>query len=64
MATYCNLTIKPDILPAELVEFLNLVISEKTTGVNEKTERLVLSIGQDLCHVVTRADFLNTFFCV
>ena len=34
-----------------------MLSQKKTTGVNENTERLVLSIGQDLCCAVTKAEW-------
>ena len=44
-----------DLLPEKLINFLNLVLTE----VEEKylrTQRLVLSIGQDLCRAVTKEE--------
>ena len=43
------------LLPNELVRFLTLVMAGTTKEgeKNEKTQRLVLSIGQDLCHAVS-----------
>ena len=40
-------------LPVELVTFLNIVISGKSGVPTNKTQDLVLSMGQDLCQSVT-----------
>ena len=51
-----DMKIKSDqLLPKELIWFLNIVMDGKPEVVDkcEKTRRLVLSIGQDLCRAVT-----------
>ena len=50
-----DMTIKSDqLLPKELIKFLNLVMNGKPEVGDkcEKTRRLVLSISQDLCRAV------------
>ena len=42
-----------NILPADLEFFLNILISGKTENLSEKSKRLVLSIGQDICRAAT-----------
>jgi len=55
--TAADLTVNTDMLPEELQKFLNLVISGNPTSKCEKSERLVLSIGQDLCRSVTNSEW-------
>jgi len=44
-------------LPQELVTFLTFVIAGKPEVSSDKTQRLVLSIGQDLCRSVTEGEW-------
>ena len=46
-----------DLLPESLRRFLNLVISGDPSPDSEKTKRLVMSIGQDLCRSVTNSEW-------
>lgn len=58
--TLDDLEIKSDeMLPRELVKFLTQVIVgiSEIKGNNEKIQRLVLSIGQDLCRAVTHGEW-------
>jgi hypothetical protein len=46
------------LLPPDLVRFLSLVMAGKEdTDMSEKTKRLVFSIGQDLCRVVSEGEW-------
>lgn len=42
-----------DVVPRELERFLKVVLSRKDDSVNIRVNRLVLSIGQDLCRPAT-----------
>ena len=44
-------------LPQELMTFLNIVAAGKPEATADKTQRLVLSIGQDLCRAVTEGEW-------
>ena len=58
-----DMTIKSDqLLPKELIRFINLVMNGKPEigDTREKTRRLVLSIGQDVCRAVTDG---TSIFC-
>ena len=46
-----------EVLPEELGRFLTLVLSGDGVSDCEKTKRLVLSIGQDLCRAVTNGEW-------
>ena len=55
-----DLEIKSDkLLPGELVRFLTLITAgtPEIRGKHEKVQRLVLSIGQDLCRAVTYGEW-------
>ena len=52
-----NLEISTADLPRELVTFLTIAIAGKPEMSSDKTQRLVLSIGQDLCRSVTEAEW-------
>ena len=46
------------LLPPDLVRFLSLVMAGKEdTDMSEKTKRLVFSIGQDMCRVVSEGEW-------
>ena len=47
-----------DLLPQELIRFLNLVMAGKEAGESsDKTKRLVFSIGQDICRAVSEGEW-------
>ena len=52
-----DLTVSKDIIPEELHRFLSYVISSNPDTECEKTKRLILFIGQDLCHSLTNSEW-------
>ena len=55
--TAADLTVSKDIIPEELHRFLSYVISSNPDTECEKTKRLILSIGQDLCRSVSNSEW-------
>ena len=51
------LEVKDDVLPPTLKMFINLVISGQPTSSSGRAERLMLSIGQDLCRAVSNGEW-------
>ena len=46
-----------DVVPADIVSFLSILISGKEAPVSTKNKRLIDSLGQDICRAVTNAEW-------
>ena len=46
-----------EVIPAALKRFLSLVISAVPTAASDRTERVIFSIGQDICRAVTNGEW-------
>jgi hypothetical protein len=53
----CDLEVKDGVIPPALYRFLSLVISGQPTTASDRAERLVFSIGQDMCRATTNGEW-------
>jgi hypothetical protein len=51
------LEVTDDVIPNMLKRFLSMVISAVPTAASDQTDRIVFSIGQDICRAVTNAEW-------
>ena len=52
-----SLEVTDEVIPAALKRFLSLVISAVPTAASDRTERVIFSIGQDICRAVTNGEW-------
>ena len=52
-----SLEVTDQVMPAPLKQFLSLVMSAIPTAASDQTERVVFSIGQDICRAVTNGEW-------
>ena len=46
-----------DILPEKLTNFLNILLAGKTSGLSTQKNRIISSIGQDICRSITNSQW-------
>ena len=52
-----TLEVTDDVIPSPMKRFLSLVISGIPTVTSDRTERIIFSIGQDICRAVTNGEW-------
>ena len=53
----CSLEVRDGVIPPTLQRFLSLVISSHDSDPSEREQRLIFSIGQDLCRAVSHGEW-------